>query len=221
MVRCSRCVTTAWDEWCGIRCSAAGCLYQSMSEEELLEYGFGFLFWLMFFCFWLGWTLVTKGRAEAMKAIWGYLQRFCNSIISGIFLIDMMTLKNTFNKSTVRMFGVPTVGSCYEAGSSTKGPVLFSSSVSANKCFGSTPHPVTVDKQSFQFYQGANTNLHDFHCYRVGGLPKSWIDDWWKLTDVCCVSWWENVDSNLVKSCSFCTDAYKVAGEVYKYILYS
>ena len=27
-------------------------------------------------------------------------------------------------------------------------------------CFGSTPRPVTVDKQSIHFYEGANTNLH-------------------------------------------------------------
>ena len=38
-------------------------------------------------------------------------------------------------------------------------------------CFGSTPCPVTVDKQSINFYEGAILTF-TFHCYRVGSLPN-------------------------------------------------
>ena len=31
------------------------------------------------------------------------------------------------------------------------------------------PHPATVDKQSIQVYEGANANLHEVHCYWLGG----------------------------------------------------
>ena len=37
---------------------------------------------------------------------------------------------------------------------------------------GSTPHPVTVDTESIQFYDCANANLHGLHCYRVGGFTQ-------------------------------------------------
>lgn len=54
LAKCFRCVTTSWDEWCGIRCGTVGCLYQSMSEEEFLEYGLGVLFSLFFWVDFMG-----------------------------------------------------------------------------------------------------------------------------------------------------------------------
>lgn len=76
LARCFRCVTTSWDEWCGIRCGTAGCLYQSMSEEELLEYGLGVLFWPMF------WLLGGGFYGNPLKSFnfWGL---FCLPIILG------------------------------------------------------------------------------------------------------------------------------------------
>lgn len=54
LAKCFRCGTTSWDEWCGIRCGTVGCLYQSMSEEEFLEYGLGVLFSLLFWVDFMG-----------------------------------------------------------------------------------------------------------------------------------------------------------------------